>query len=155
MTQYTIFGEEQAEITTDDYYTPLWLFDRMEVRFDLDVASPPGGVPWLPTDHFYTMKDDGLSSPWFGRVWMNPPFSKPSPWVRKFIEHGNGICLLPTGKSGWYDELWESSAGIVSLPANFKFARDNVTATSIFIRVFLAAFGDECIEAIGRIGKVR
>ena len=36
----SLFGEEQAEITTDDYYTPTWLFDQMGIGFDLDVAAP-------------------------------------------------------------------------------------------------------------------
>jgi hypothetical protein len=32
-------------ITSDDCYTPRWVFDAMGLRFDLDVAAPVGG-PW-------------------------------------------------------------------------------------------------------------
>src|SRR5690606_35780948 len=52
---------------SDDYYTPAWLFDALGLTFDLDVASPPGGVEWVPAARFYTVEDDGLSQPWTGR----------------------------------------------------------------------------------------
>ena len=40
--------------------------------------------------------DDGLSKDWFGRVWLNPPYSRPliDLFVKKMAEHNNGITLL-------------------------------------------------------------
>lgn len=36
---------------------------------------------------FYSLKDDGLKNPWFGRVWLNPPYGKFSAaFVRKAVE---------------------------------------------------------------------
>ena len=49
------YGQDQA--TSDDYYTPAWVFDRMGLRFDLDVAAPPGGVSWLPADRVLTVAE--------------------------------------------------------------------------------------------------
>lgn len=33
---------------------------------------------------------------WFGRVWLNPPYSRPliEKFIEKMSEHGNGIALL-------------------------------------------------------------
>lgn len=64
--------------TTDDWYTPAWIFEAMDETFDLDVASPPGGIPWLPCRRYYSLEDDGLAQPWEGFVWCNPPFSAPA-----------------------------------------------------------------------------
>lgn len=33
------------KVTSDDCYTPRWVFDAMGLEFDLDVAAPNGG-PW-------------------------------------------------------------------------------------------------------------
>ena len=38
-------NESDVAITSDDCYTPRWVFDAMGLEFDLDVAAPVGG-PW-------------------------------------------------------------------------------------------------------------
>lgn len=81
--------------TSDDCYTPRWVFDAMGLRFDLDVASPRGG-PWhVPATAFYTAEDDGLTSPWRGLVWCNPPYSKFRPWAERWAAYPTG-CLMGT-----------------------------------------------------------
>ena len=93
-------------IGTDEYFTPAWVFDELAMTFDLDVAAPPGGVPHIPATRFLTPVENGLAHPWAGRVWMNPPYSAPARWVDRFLEHGNGIALLPFAKSEWFFDLW-------------------------------------------------
>lgn len=80
--------------TTDDWYTPAWIFEGMGETFDLDVCTPPGGVPWIPCESFYTPDDDGLSQPWIGFVWCNPPYSAPFAWCDLWASHGNGVIVL-------------------------------------------------------------
>ncbi len=150
MRNATLFGLEQEASTSDDYYTPAWLFEVMGVEFDLDVASPPGGVPWIPAKRFYTMGDDGLAQPWDGRVWMNPPYSAPIEWVERFIEHGNGIALLPFSNGQWLHDLWVSGGSVVVFRKPFDFIGGGIP-----IRTALWAFGDWAVEAITRIGHVR
>ena len=65
--------------TSDDYYSPKWIFEALQLEFDTDPAQPIGGVSWIPVKKYYTIIDDGLSQPWDGRVWMNPPYSQTTP----------------------------------------------------------------------------
>jgi len=82
-------------LDSDDWYTPPYIFEALGLTFDLDPCGPPGGLPWLPASKTYTEDDDGLTQPWFGRVWLNPPYSSPWPWVEKLSQHGNGLALIP------------------------------------------------------------
>jgi len=148
--QLSLLGGQQEARTSDDYYTPRWVFDTMGITFDLDVACPPEGPIHVPAARYYTAADDGLAQPWEGRVWMNPPFSKTTPWALRFIDHANGIALVPFAKSKWACTLWDAADGIVMLPSTFKFE-----GGSIFIQTMLAAFGDENVAAINKIGRVR
>lgn len=150
MSQYPLFGSPQTQLTSDDYYTPAWVFERMGIEFDVDVCAPPSGIPWIPAARHFTMADDGLTQPWSGRVWMNPPYSKATAWVDRFIAHANGVCLVPHAKSAWHIRLLATAHGVAEPEAYFDFH-----GGSIPYPVFLAAFGDECVEAIGRVGVVR
>lgn len=154
-TQDRLFAAPQGQLTTDDYYTPAWVFDAMGLDFDLDVAAPEGGIPWVPAARYFTMEDDGLLQPWVGRVWMNPPYSNTTPWVDRFIAHRHGVCLVPWAKSAWTLRLW-AAADAVSLPSAgwFNFT-GGPSGGSISTAVMFAAFGPECVEAISRLGVVR
>ena len=79
---------------TDDWYTPPRIFELLDVVFDVDVAAPEGGVPWIPAKRYYTELDDGLVQPWEGFVWCNPPYSAPARWLDRMREHGDGILLI-------------------------------------------------------------
>jgi hypothetical protein len=144
-----LFPVEQSERTSDDYLTPRWVFDTLGLTFDLDVASPPWETH-VPAARKFTKADDGLTQPWEGRVWMNPPYSESARWVDRFIDHGHGVALLPWAKSAWTIRLWTSGAGIALPPKWFDFV-----GGPIFLPVQFAAFGDECVEALSNLGKVR
>ena len=152
--------DADAPFTTDDYYTPPWLFDVMALSFDLDVCGPRGGVPWLPATQTLSTSDDGLSVEWVGRVWMNPPFSNSSPWVDRFIAHAHGVCLVPHSRAKWHSRLWATADILVDVnfvgDKLFQFYRASDGAwTNIYMPVFVAAFGAECVEAVGRLGVGR
>ena len=143
--------------TSDDYYTPPAIFEALGLIFDIDVCSPPGGVPWIPKKMFYTATDDGLAQEWQGLIWCNPPYSGPTPWARKMIDHNNGIALVPLSKSKWFNEMWEASSGAVILPPNLKFIRGNGAAMPIFMPVMLHAFGIVAANALAtsHLGRMR
>jgi hypothetical protein len=101
----TLFAlpSDAIAVTSDDCYTPRWVFDAMGLHFDLDVASPPGG-PWhVPCDRYYTAEDDGLAQPWDGLVWCNPPYSEMATWAEKWASASG--CLMGQVASG---QTWRS-----------------------------------------------
>ena len=150
-------GDASQYGSSDDHYTPKWVFDALGVQFDLDVASSDSEFVSVPATKRYTIEDDGLAQDWEGFVWMNPPFSKPTPWVDKFIEHGNGIALLPVTRGQWWQRIWASDALIVPLPHNFKFERHDAKPKPISFLTCLYALGAKGQAAVIRsqIAKIR
>lgn len=148
--QGSLLAVGQGQLTKDDYYTPRGVFDALGIRFDLDVAAPPGGVSWVPADRWFTKEDDGLSRAWHGRVWMNPPYSETTPWVRRFMAHGNGITLVQHAKSAWHPALWAAADAVA-----FPFSYFDFVGGSVPMPVWFAAYGDECVEALHNVGVVR
>lgn len=153
------FGHSEIDHgTSDDYYTPPFIFEGLGLRYAMDVCSPPGGSPWIPADRFLSIVEDGLETPWEGRVWMNPPYSKPTPWVVKWIKHNNGIGLVPMSKAAWFNVLWERpDVAFISLINTLKFMTPNGEAKGIFMPTVLIGIGEENIEAMetSGLGKVR
>ena len=142
---------------SDQHFTQPWVFEALGLKFDLDVAAPCGGVPWIPAQHTYCKLNDALQQRWYGRVWMNPPYTKPAPWVDKFIEHGNGIALLPITRGMWFDKVWAAADGLVMDKYNSKFIRPDGTKRDITFRTVFVAIGEDNVEALHRLnlGRVR
>ena len=155
--QDSLFNYVNAETTSNDHYTPKWVFDLLDVTFDLDVAAPVGGVPWIPALQSYSQADDGLVQPWHGLVWCNPPFSDILPWVRRLNEHRNGIALLPHTKGGWREEIWQRADGLVESKEinQMLFNYQGRSNKAVFPTLFIAAWGTTGLEAIAKLGRVR
>jgi hypothetical protein len=137
-----LFGLDPAEVkvTTDDCYTPRWVFDAMGLHFDLDVAAPVGG-PWhVPCDRYFTAEDDGLAQDWDGLVWCNPPYSNYGPWADRFAEHDRmalmGI-LLPEVR--WFPIVFAAAESVALISCDF--ARPNGKGVRLRQQVFVAFRG--------------
>lgn len=77
---------------TDAYVTPLWLAKRVGT-FCTDPCTNPRSHIEAVFKFMLENGDDGLGRPWFGRVWMNHPYSAPLPWVTKLhAERAAGRC---------------------------------------------------------------
>ena len=140
---------------SDDHYTPKWLFDGLGLEFDIDVCAPTGGVEWIPAKRWFDLETDALTQEWSGRVWMNPPFSKPTPFVDKFIENGNGIALLVVSQSKWFHKLWACADGVMANQRSIKFERPDGHAKAISFQTFLFAMGEDNVQALKRLNTNR
>ena len=79
-----------------DRYTPPEII-RPLGKFDLDPCTSEIAYSFNHSaSNYYTIEDDGLSKEWFGRVWLNPPYSQPAitQFMEKMALHNNGIALL-------------------------------------------------------------
>lgn len=85
---------ERSNKTTVEWYTPKEIIDSLG-EFDLDPCAPINPL-WQTAKVMYNKEDDGLKQNWVGRVWLNPPYSRPliELFCKKMAEHGNGIALL-------------------------------------------------------------
>ena len=145
----TLFPIPAISTDTDERFTPRWLLEELG-RFDLDPCSPAGGPLHRMANRWLTVADDGLRSEWEGSVFMNPPFSNPTPWARKMIAHGNGVALLPVSNSAWRYEVLES-ADLFWFPRDFAFIGVTHAQMRISMPVFLAAFGDDSAGRLRRL----
>lgn len=112
---------------SDEWYTPAYIFDALDVSFDLDVAAPRLGPKNLKVSEWFCDTQDGLSQPWHGRVWMNPPFGGRNgliPWLDKFFAHGNGIALTPDRTSApWWQDANRRADATLFIAGKVKFER--------------------------------
>jgi hypothetical protein len=117
---------------TSDWYTPPEIFEALGLVFDLDPCSPGYGLCFVPAKRIYTEAEDGLRQPWFGIVWLNPPFGGRRgqvPWLRKFFSHRDGIALCAARTSAdWFHEVVVPNAQLLCFPnGKTKFHRPDGT----------------------------
>lgn len=134
----------------DERYTPRWVFDGLGLAFDLDPASPVGGGSCVPCDHTYTRDDDGLSQPWRGLVWLNPPFSQLTPWADRFRSHGNGVFLGPVANGRWWCQLVRAS-DVVWHCRDFAFTHPTHSGKRSSMPLAMIAIGDVGAAGVRRL----
>lgn len=108
----------------NEWYTPEKYIDlAREVlgEIDLDPASCEFANETVNARLFYSEEDDGLTKPWRGRVWMNPPYSADliARFAEKFVReyrNGNiteGIVLVNNAtETGWFSELAGAASAV-------------------------------------------
>jgi hypothetical protein len=116
-------------INQDEWLTPKYITDALG-HFDLDPCSPGDRRPWDTADVHIGLPDDGLSQPWFGRVWCNPPYGRETfNWLNKLSIHKNGIALIfaRTETIGFHKEIWNKADSIFFFKGRLKFYYVNGT----------------------------
>lgn len=145
---------ERSENTTVEWLTPPELVIKLGV-FDLDPCSPIN-APFLHAKINYTIKDDGLTKEWLGRVYLNPPYGKGmEAWIEKLKNHGNGIVLIfaRTETKCFFNHIWYDADAILFVKGRIKFynidgeQKGTPGAPSVFI-----AYGKENALALKNSG---
>lgn len=108
----------------DEWLTPPEIISSLGV-FDLDPCAPtPNTRPWGTARKHYSIEDDGLTQPWEGRVWCNPPYGRETfRWMNKLEEHGNGIALIfaRTETIGFHEEIWNKADAVFFFKGRLRF----------------------------------
>jgi len=147
-------GYWETNGASNDWYTPKHVFDALGVTFDMDVASPEGGLgTFVPA--FQYIHSGSLSAPWNGLVWMNPPFGGRNglkPWLDRFVEHGNGIALTPDRTSApWWQDAAPKMDAVLFVSGKLKFYRpDGTSGDSPSNGTTLFGLGPRATEALER-----
>jgi len=138
-------------LTTDEWYTPRWLFAAAGITFDVDVCAPADpAFRTCPARRYLTVLDDGLTSPWHGTVWCNPPYSKIPGWSDRFKDHPDGMMLVPAIKRQPGLGTFLRSVDALAL-LSLTFGRPEKGPTELQCLMMLGARGPKCVDALARV----
>lgn len=142
----------KSDSYSDEWYTPKFIIDSLG-KFDLDPCAP--SVPLFKTaEVMYNEFDDGLAQKWKGRVWLNPPYSRPliSKFMRRMAEHNQGIALIfsRTDTELFHTEVFDKASAIKFLKGGIKFLRpDGTEAGTPGCGSVLIAYGEDDADILG------
>lgn len=119
---------------SDMWETPQDLFDKLndEFHFDLDVCATTGNAKCAA---FYSPEQDGLTQPWYGNCWCNPPYGRQvGKWVKKAYDtayvNGNLVVMLLPARTdtSWFHNWIYNKAEIRFLRGRLKFGNSKNSA---------------------------
>lgn len=154
-------NHQSAKMLKDEWLTPPEIIDALG-PFDLDPCSPGIRRPWDTAADHYSIFDDGLTKPWSGRVWLNPPYGRETGvWLARLADHGNGVALIfaRTETTMFVEHVWKRADALLFIEGRLHFhhidgsrAKANAGAPSV-----LVAYGKENaarLEACGIPGAI-
>jgi len=115
----------------NEWYTPKPIIDTARKTMgsiDLDPASSEIANRTVQATTFYTKEDNGLIQPWFGNIWLNPPYSKDL--IRQFVstvrdkrsEYDQAIILVNNAtETRWFQDLLNVASAICFVDRRIKF----------------------------------
>jgi hypothetical protein len=124
MTSLTLFPMPVADDSSDAQCTPRTLALDLG-DFDLDPCANPRSHIRARVRYMLEQGHDGLSLPWTGSVFVNPPYSAPLPWCERLRAHPGAWCALvkldPTTR--WWAQLMGAGAWWAPFRARLAFER--------------------------------
>lgn len=129
--EYTGHPDLGEQVDADTWLTPRFILDKLG-KFDMDPCAAAGNPDWVGATISITKRDDGLSYPWGGRVFMNPPFSATRAWLRKHARYGRGVSLVPATVESqvWQQEVWPKASAVLFLAGRTRFCNPDGSSTS-------------------------
>ena len=119
---------QRSDYESDEWYTPQEYIEAAKAvmgGIDLDPASSELAQTVVKADVYLTRFDNGLGQTrWLHqRIWLNPPYSNPGPWIEKLVrEHQAGpfcteaiVLVNNATETSWFQMLLERFP--VCLPA--------------------------------------
>lgn len=124
-------------------------------EFDLDPCAPVNR-PWPTAREHYTLLDNGLSKPWRGRVWLNPPYgNQTEQWMARLAQHGQGTALIycRTETASFFPWVWEYATALLFIKGRISFytVEGNKGGTAGAPSV-LVAYGEQDAEILEQSG---
>lgn len=105
--------------TTGEWETPQDVFDALNAEFgpfNLDPCATSENAKCL---NYYTAGDDGLTKPWWGKVFVNPPYGRTIKWWIRACYVATQtpdaaelvVALLPsrTDTAWWHDYVMKAT----------------------------------------------
>lgn len=121
----------------NEWYTPAEYIEaarKVMGNIDLDPASSDRANEIVQAEAYYTVEDDGLVRPWFGRVWMNPPYAKGlvDSFCNKLVhdyrnEHVIEAIVLVNNatETAWFRSLISIASAVVFPGSRVKFWKED------------------------------
>lgn len=106
----------------DEWLTPPEILEALG-PFDLDPAAPVDR-PWPMAKDHLTVLDNGLTHPWNGRVWLNPPYGpQTGHWLERLARHGCGTALIfaRTETEMFFRWVWGHATALLFLEGRLHF----------------------------------
>lgn len=143
----------QENVDSDEWYTPPHIIQSLG-EFDLDPAIGPLAPRTAAAS--YGPDVNGLTMPWFGRVWLNPPFSGAAPWIDRLREHGNGIALVFSRTDAkWFQQAVQAAGCMFAMHGRIAFSRPahcEKSKARCPLGCVLIPFGAANVEAVRSCG---
>ena len=151
----SLSSHQSARMKNDERLTPPEIVAALGA-FDLDPCSPVVR-PWDTAEKHFTVEDDGLVQPWSGRVWCNPPFGREAvKWLRRMVEHGNGVALIParTETAMFYEAVWGAADAVLFIQGrpHFHYVDGRRAPANSGAPICLVAYGVANVAALERSG---
>lgn len=122
------FTHETAVSKSVEWFTPKWIFDALGIEFDLDPCTPGVELTHVPALIGYTLPEhDGLTAPWHGRVWCNPPYGRGiEKWLHRCADHaqegGSALALVPNRTdTAWFQDAAQRAEAVLFPAGRIKF----------------------------------
>lgn len=146
-----IGGHHNPTAKTEAWLTPPYVLKPLG-PFDLDPCACEDRPTWA-APQYYTERDDGLSKPWTGRVWLNPPYgAKTGWWLNRLASHGDGIALIfsRTETDMFFEHVWNRADAVFFFRGrlNFHFPNGTRVPANAGAPSVLAAYGERNAIAI-------